>query len=432
MLLIESKGEARVESFTILGYTTSRGDATKIGQFGTGAKHSINVLLRHKVEFHIYSGKNRIDFSTKVIDGIEHVMWSVNKSAPKQTGWTLQFGELDWDNLDMAVRDIISNALDADADPTVTITDKPPRAKAGVTRFYIDNVPTVEEYYRNLGTNIPALVGKVPEKQTDKFGVYRKSEFGPVHIYRKGVLVNTLKESGLYDYDFPNMKIDDSRNSDVYFLRAQAAQYIAKAPMEFQAELLRCVDKHGECFEAGLDADYLCSFGGNSTLRDAFLNVFNGKYLATTVVEANYAIDRGLQYMSLSSGWNEACKRVGCPTVGVLMTESEKDGIKQEPATESAIEAVDWAWDLLAVFGTVAQEKPPVFCYTKNMVAGATEHGYCNSEGVFIDSEIADGGLTSQLKLVALEECIHWETKSTDMSRDFQQYLLKMIVRLAK
>ena len=47
-LLVQNPGVAPVEGYTLLGVSTTRncGVVGTIGQFGSGAKHAINTLLR--------------------------------------------------------------------------------------------------------------------------------------------------------------------------------------------------------------------------------------------------------------------------------------------------------------------------------------------------------------------------------------------------
>jgi hypothetical protein len=39
--------------------------------------------------------------------------------------------------------------------------------------------------------------------------------------------------------------------------------------------------------------------------------------------------------------------------------------------------------------------------------------------------------MSKTLVKTALEECVHWCTKATDCSRDFQDFLLRMVVEIA-
>ena len=43
-LMIANNGVAPVQSFTVLGVSTARGNSDKIGQFGSGAKHGLSLI----------------------------------------------------------------------------------------------------------------------------------------------------------------------------------------------------------------------------------------------------------------------------------------------------------------------------------------------------------------------------------------------------
>jgi hypothetical protein len=66
-LLVQNPGVAPVEGYTLLGVSTTRncGVAGTIGQFGSGAKHAINTLLRVGLKLLIYCGKTRLEFATR-------------------------------------------------------------------------------------------------------------------------------------------------------------------------------------------------------------------------------------------------------------------------------------------------------------------------------------------------------------------------------
>ena len=66
-LCIQNPGVAPVEGFTLLGVSTTRdcGVEGTIGQFGSGNKHAINVLLRAGLKVIVYCGKTRLDFQTR-------------------------------------------------------------------------------------------------------------------------------------------------------------------------------------------------------------------------------------------------------------------------------------------------------------------------------------------------------------------------------
>ena len=103
--------------------------------------------------------------------------------------------------------------------------------------------------------------------------------------------------------------------------------------------------------------------------------------------------------------------------------------------------AVDYVWDLLEEVGlTNGKEKPPVKCFTSILDGGVMLNGYCKDGTVFLHEDLGGaasiaGGreaLSDRLLKVSLEEICHWVTGSGDNSRDFQNYLLDLAVKLGR
>ena len=68
-LKIENPGVCPVEGFVLLGCTSKRladnDSPYTVGQFGSGAKHGVNVLLRAKLFPVVFCGNHRLEFGTK-------------------------------------------------------------------------------------------------------------------------------------------------------------------------------------------------------------------------------------------------------------------------------------------------------------------------------------------------------------------------------
>jgi len=171
LLLIQNRGVAPVEAFTLIGASGSRGEDTLIGQFGSGSKLAITTLLRKGLKLTIYCGLTRLEFKTKVIeinDGIQpkqerrvYVQYGGTSRKKEDLGWVLGMGEMDWGcNTDMAIREFIANAIDrtvkqgdnlrdahTDRDLAVEIVpDSLQRAQDGYTRVFIEADETCEKY----------------------------------------------------------------------------------------------------------------------------------------------------------------------------------------------------------------------------------------------------------------------------------------------
>jgi len=130
-LKIENPGAVPADAFTVLG--VSMADQNKnpgvIGQFGSGSKHSIALLLRNELAPIVFAGTLKLEFSTRpqvVSDaqatkrfervvvkygGTDPVTGS-SRSSTEDLGFVLDFGRLDWDDVAMALREFVSNAID--------------------------------------------------------------------------------------------------------------------------------------------------------------------------------------------------------------------------------------------------------------------------------------------------------------------------------
>ncbi len=115
-------------------------------------------------------------------------------------------------------------------------------------------------------------------------------------------------------------------------------------------------------------------------------------------------------------------------------------GRKISDATPDAQAAVDLVWEWLKETGlTNGKGKPPVKVFTSILNGGTMLNGYYRSGEVFINGDLAGAGslvggrqaLSHRLLVVALEEVAHYVTEATDNSRDFQNYLLDVAVKLA-
>src|SRR5208283_335059 len=74
-LKIENIGICPPEGFTVLGVSLADTSSNEgvIGQFGSGNKHGVAVLLRHQLSPVVFAGTLRMEFSTKpqtVSDGL--------------------------------------------------------------------------------------------------------------------------------------------------------------------------------------------------------------------------------------------------------------------------------------------------------------------------------------------------------------------------
>ncbi len=462
-LLIQNHGEAPVAGYTVLGYSSTRNCGTEgvIGMFGSGTKNAINLCLRNGLPVWVYCGKTRLEFGVEkeiINDGLRddtiyHVVYRNNNAKFQRIGWSLDMGLLDWSDLGMALREFISNALDrtireegdirearnAGRLSIKIIDDKDRRAKADFTRVYVALSDGVREYYGRLGKKFlhfsdnpkdatPGILEKANRNVDGKGAV----------IYREGVLVRELDGVSNFDYNFSRdqIKLDECRNSNEYYIRAACAKMVKDAEPKTLATLMKSQLDGKETFESGFDSDYLTDFGCPTESQAArWQEAWAAAAGADTVIcdsefSKNYAEKKGHPAKQVqSTSWSSAIRRAGIKSAYDVLSIDEQRGRTRVDTTVFAQAAVEWAWTLCELVDLVGgREKPEVFCFQQVGESESQTNGYCDSEGVHVHVDIANDGINNELKKTALEEVVHWVTGATDNSRDFQSFLIDLIV----
>jgi hypothetical protein len=471
-LMIQNPGVAPIEGFTLLGVSTTRdcGVEGAIGQFGSGNKHAINVLLRAGLKVAVYCGKTRLDFQTRddtIDDGlvrkpVQRVMCKMGGTSTRtiDLGWVLDFGAIDWTELGMALREFISNAIDRtlreengqfapamlDGRLTVaTVTDEKVKARDGYTRVYVEVNDSVQQYVDELPKRFlhfsvdPSQVKKAFLPKADRNLNGKKTAV----IYREGAYVREVEDyldDSTYDYNFraDELKIDESRNSSDYAIRAAIAKLYRKATVPELVPVFQALVELKPVFESNLDPDYICSSWDKPKEEQARAWQSAWQAVAADAVMcspagalAELVQRKGFPVKCVNSrNMLTAAARFGIRTDMTVLSGCEKDGHEKLPATEAAQAAVDEVWGWLTKYNlTDGTEKPAVGCFRDVMNAGSRTLGFCDETGVYIADDNASDRSKMLLK-TALEECIHWVTRAGDASRDLQDLAFRMIVEI--
>jgi hypothetical protein len=471
-LLIQNPGVAPVEGYTLLGMSTTRdcGAEGTIGQFGSGAKHAINVLLRAGIKFWIYCGRTRLHFFTVeefIDDGlsgktVEKVCCKLGGTSTKviDCGWCLEFGAIDWNETAMALREFVSNAIDRTIRQTggflrakeeahlrvIPVDESQRRACDSYTRIYIEMTPAVQKFYGELPKrflHFSTDPGQVDQTLLPKADRNLGDSQAPM-IYRGGVFVREIREAkyrSLYDYNFtPDaLSIDESRNSSEWHTRAACAKAIRGANTETIATIYKSLVAVDQTFESELDPYYLLPTYETPSdaekerwqagWKQAAGNAIVGDLEASHVNE--FANRKGFEVKSINKPeWVRNAARFGIQTSNTVLSDNEQAGKEPLVASASALQAVDIVWDwLLRLEMTKGKTKPRVSCYRDLMDAECDTMGYYEDGTVYLREDISSAVSKHTLK-VALEECVHYVTGSTDCSRDFQSFLLEGWVEL--
>lgn len=201
-LKIANTGLIEVAALTLMGASTKDGK-TSIGEFGSGNKYAMAYLLRNGYEINLFVGFKKIEIETKVKNfrGTDfNVIWIDGQ----ETSLTSEMGK-DWE-LWQAVRELYCNAVDEGC--TFFEVVEQVTHEENETVFYIGMTPELEQLMFNINDYI--VLNKEVLFENEKGKIYRKhgSKAG---IYRKGIKVYECNDESIFDYDLPQIEINESR-----------------------------------------------------------------------------------------------------------------------------------------------------------------------------------------------------------------------------
>jgi len=437
-LMIENPGEADLRAFTKLGVSTARGDCDKIGQFGSGAKLGILLFLRKSLNPTIYCGRSKVEFYTQpnIMGETEYndVYVRFDNQRPKELDYAAEFGALDWTDVNMAFRELVSNAIDnSDSVKDVRVeVAQTMRAKSGYTRVF---VPWSQESQEFLNTINERFLHFARNREMQHGTMLDKKAPGKAKIYRKGVFVREMSRysaDSLWDYNFGDeLEIDECRNASNGACECSIAQAIANSPSIVTNMFERFIsDENRRCpmYEDMLSAWDLTGKDFWADLWDKVAGT--GAVIITeksTLVKQLTA--KGFHPVRVPSGWYEAMKNAGIMEGCKCLSHVENNGAEILQPTQNAIDTLNKVWGWLSDFNMVAnKQKPPVRCFSQVMDAGTVLCGYYEPKDGHIYINV-DNDTDSQ---TMLEELAHYVTGSTDNSRDFQDYAFKAATRIAE
>ena len=479
-LKIENIGVCPPEGFTVLGVSladTSNNQGV-IGQFGSGNKHGVAVLLRNELNPIVFAGTLKLEFGTKpqtVSDGLATKEFGrvvvkfggndaegINRSSTEDLGFVLDYGKQDWNEISLALREFVSNAIDRSirergdwSGVKIEIVDENQvRAKREHTRVFIPMNADVLRFYNDLGkwflhfSEPESLSKAILPKKNRNLGD-RKAAV----IYRRGVRVREFESSdteSLFDYNLNDLTIDEARKASDWDVRHHCGRALAGADKNTLAILFHHLLNSDKpvwefCFDAySLQPSYRDTEEDRErqqNWQDAFTQVAGEDAVLTGEASADQLERKGYKPVQAPEGLVNAASRYGVQTPITVLSTDEMSGREITEATPDAQTAVDFVWGLLdEVRLTNGKEKPVVKCFTSILDAGTMLNGYYRNNEVFINSDLAGsasltGGsdcLSNRLLKVALEEVAHHVTEATDNSRDFQDFLLELAVKMAR
>ena len=259
-----------VDMFT-LGVSTARGVDGKIGQFGSGSLMSTLLWLREhgvspvyvinglQVEFivrqeHTSTGStfNRV---FQVVDGVE---------TPLSV--CLEYGEQEWIETHMALREWICNALDQGETihNVAKLVDSIDVNAVDTVAVYVPCNAEVRRYFKTIGDYFLHVTYR------QDMVCIQKSEPSPCKLYRKGVYVRTLENvNSLFDYNLAELDVSECRTGGSDSMTSKIRDVLdgsTTCEQTYFAVIFRAVLDGFDCWEVNSAPSYV--YGGWNT----FLN----------------------------------------------------------------------------------------------------------------------------------------------------------------
>ena len=422
-LTIENDTVCPVEAFTMFGVSSSRGEDDKIGQFGSGAKHAVLLMLRSGMSPKIFLGEDELSFFTEPMKVGEKQYSRIGytfQGKKEYLSYTLEFGAIDWQDTQMALREFISNAIDAGQ--YRLYKSREPVYNTGKTCVNVELTPQVDDYYKNIKRYFWHFAG------IEKAEYLVNTAGEKCRIYRRGVLIRELEDKtpSLFHYNFQDIPIDECRNlSDV-----QATALIAKvvsSKEHFVRKMFQCFNNGVEALECKLSYFQL---NGCRKWVEWWNEETDNAYIAQKPASqlCNEAIAKGLNVVLLPQGWYEELKARGVKPFILGLSDLDARGFVEMPIDEATRELVNKVHKVCeSLYLNAGKPLPKLKMFSQHSTKGGEiTQGFCSKDVVYINVEYRES--VSML----IEELGHYYTGHPDFSRGLQNFAFEVAARLMK
>lgn len=399
-LKIENIGVCPPEGFTVLGVSLADTSEQQgvIGQFGSGNKHGVAVLLRNGLSPVVFAGTLKMEFFTKsqtvsdskaskefsrvcVRYGGTDQMTGANRSSTEDLGFVLDYGKQDWNEVALALREFVSNAIDRSirewgdwSGVKIEVVDEAQvRARRNYTRVFVPMNAEVLDFFNHLGRwflhfSEPEMLAKaILPKNNRNLGDRRAAV-----IYRRGVRVREFESSdqeSLFDYNLNDLTIDESRKASDWDVKHACGKALANADKDILAMLFdRLLNSDKGCWEFGFDTyslqpTYRDSAESEARKRRNWQEAFSLIAGEDAVLTGNGSVEqlerKGYKPVKAPESLVNAAEQYGVQTPARVLTLDEMAGRSITEPTDSAQAAVDFVWSVIEQHGlNNGKEKP--------------------------------------------------------------------------
>jgi hypothetical protein len=350
----------------------------------------------------------------------------------------LEHGTQDWTTIQMALREFVANAIDrtlrnGDRVPEDIVIHKvdAPAFSAGYTRIFIPWTDEIGTWLNNIGHYFLHFTSNNWKDSS----VIRKNRIDKPRYYKQGVLVhNEGGQSSLFDYNFKDIRLDESRNADSYACLSKAASLLAISGELVARKTLNAVFSGVSCTE--VTRFYSCNLGASVEDRHAadWLNAFHHLYGSTAAIYNTSGIDghlskRGFKPVLLTNKeWYQFLTNCHIPNAETILSNEELTIPNASEPTPAQVAMLKRVWNDLSALGLLnCASLPRLKQYFLLMDADSKqEFGQYKNGTVYVHNTL-DGQI---LYKVILEEITHHITRAGDLSRAIQDYLFTAITKL--
>jgi hypothetical protein len=363
-------------SWEIIGMSAKDDESTAIGQFGSGLKFAIAILLRTGHQIYIIAEGKRYDFATvtKTVRGKQFEVVTCNGD---QLGITTDMGK-HWD-LWMAYRELVSNTIDEHG---LHFSGGPMEQGSSI-------VVVGDDFHKLLSHHDNYFVGeREPLVETPSVNLFR----GHGTIFYRGVKVGEVKGAA-YSYELKNhLDLTEDRTIKYdYRVKQDVAQAFVKE-LEDKVLLRRILTMKKDTWEHDLDYDWTWSPTMEEVVKDLWEN-------APTMLNSKVA----------------ALVRSRMPEAGWETSEPNEDQQLMLDAAKDFLAKAGYVVDAEIVM--VINQDSSNMGFVQNGLIHLTEKAF--EKGLFY--------LTSTL----MEEYFHTQG-FRDESRRFEEHLMEQILVHAK
>lgn len=429
-LMIQNRGEIPIKGIRLLGMSHKTDE--QIGQFGTGLKEAIALLARKQIGLTIYSGETRIEFSTQNIDGDDdEIVYRIDAGDWQPMNLHVNFGRRDWTDIWQALREIICNAIDEGLDDMHYDVVGEQSGAAGATRVYVDADFEVLEQCGQLPKRLLMLSKREPLFSNHKGSIYAKDGSDKAQIYHRGVWVQESPEASLFDYDLPDILLNESRSASWFECHWETSRLLAMADASIIARLLTESQREGfrDTYEGkNLRRDAMEHAGNGEAWRAAWSMAFGPNAVACYPSEHLFfeLVRKGYDAKAFETSWFKLFREVGIPTHDDKLNEFQQQPVRLVPDKKCPV--FGEVWDALQRRGFVDDKPMPsvsVFRQT-DTDGGRRMHGYTTGDEIYINEDVLG---SREERVTCLEEAAHYISGKADTTIDLQNWLMDKLDR---